>query len=342
MRSNICRLLSGLLLPVLGVGVGRVYADAPRTEDDYPSGYLFAYFEGNGDPALQEHLRFAISEDGVTWKALNNNLPVVLSDTVSSTGGIRDPHILRAETGTEFLMVATDMNTARDGWEDPNPGIVMMRSSNLVDWSATAINLSSMYPEKFAEAFWVWAPQTIYDPERQKYMVYFSLRRKGPDARLMTYRAYSNNDFTGFEGEPELLFSTSNGCIDNDIMYADGVYHLFFKGSTVNSEGREVKSGIRQAVATSLSGPWTEVEGYVDPYAGTPAVEGSGIFKLNDGTGYVLMYDVYQNGRYEYITTEDLMHFGPPQEFVKDFNPRHGTVLPIRKSEMERLKTRWP
>lgn len=38
-------------------------------------GYLFAYFEGRGDAKQQEHLRFALSDDGVNWRALNENHP---------------------------------------------------------------------------------------------------------------------------------------------------------------------------------------------------------------------------------------------------------------------------
>ncbi len=301
------------------------------------SGYLFVYFEGTGDSGRQEHIRYALSEDAVRWRALNGNQPVIDSDTISDTGGVRDPHILRAENGEEFLMVATDMNTARDGWNAPNPGIVMMRSRDLINWSSSVINLSKAFPEHFADAYWVWAPQTIYDPERQSYMVYFSLRRAGDDERLQTYRAYANDDFTGFISEPELLFSTPEGCIDSDIILKEGQYHLFYKGSTENG----LKNGIRQALSTSLSGPWTEVDAYVDPYEGSPAVEGSGIFKLNDGTGYVLMYDVYHDGGYEYLRSNDLMHFSTPGEFIKDFNPRHGTVLPITREEWERLRARY-
>lgn len=80
-------------------------------------GYLFAYFEGRGDAKQQEHLRFALSDDGVNWRALNENRPVIASDTISESGGIRDPHILRGEDG-RFYIVATDMNTAKNGWND--------------------------------------------------------------------------------------------------------------------------------------------------------------------------------------------------------------------------------
>ena len=53
-------------------------------------GYLFAYFEGGGDKNLQEHLRFAVSADAVNWYALNDNRPVVASDSISESGGIRN------------------------------------------------------------------------------------------------------------------------------------------------------------------------------------------------------------------------------------------------------------
>ena len=97
---------------------------APKVEEPPFEGYLFAYFEGRGDAKQQEHLRFALSDDGVNWRALNENRPVIASDTISESGGIRDPHILRGEDG-RFYIVATDMNTAKNGWNE-NPGIVLL------------------------------------------------------------------------------------------------------------------------------------------------------------------------------------------------------------------------
>ncbi len=41
------------------------------------AGYLFAYFEGGGDKTLQEHLRFAVSEDAQNWYALNGGQPII-------------------------------------------------------------------------------------------------------------------------------------------------------------------------------------------------------------------------------------------------------------------------
>ncbi|MCD8318900.1 MAG: glycoside hydrolase family 43 protein [Paraprevotella sp.] len=248
---------------------------APTTNFE---GDLFAYFEGGGDARQQEHLRFALSDDGVNWRALNENRPVISSDSISESGGIRDPHILRGEDG-RFYIVATDMNTAQNGWNE-NPGIVLLRSDDLIHWSHAKINLSMDYPKNFGDAYWVWAPQTIYDRKAKKYRIYFTLQRNDRKS-LVTYYAYANKDFTGFESEPRTLFSARYGSIDNDIIERDGVYHLFYKGNTKDENGKEVKNGIQQATSKSLKGKWKEDFNYVDAYAGKTPVEGSSIFKLN-------------------------------------------------------------
>lgn len=311
----------------------------PNAKQKY-AGYLFAYFEGRG--AKQEHLRFALSRDAKTWHALNGNLPIIASDTISTSGGIRDPHILRGEDGC-FYIVATDMNVARYGWKE-NPGIVLLKSSDLIHWTHSKIVLKTDYAEHFADAYWVWAPQTIYDRHAKKYMVYFTLQRTGDGRKsLITYYAYANADFTSFESEPRQLFAAKYGSIDNDIIYRRGTYHLFYKGNTKNAEGKETKNGIQQATSKSLMGPWKEDFKYIDAYADSKtAVEGSGVFKLNDRDEYVMMYDVYGSGRYEYQTSRDLNTFTTkPQSFTKDFFPRHGTVCSLTEAEIERLEKQW-
>lgn len=305
------------------------------------AGYLFAYFEGSG--SQQEHLRFAISEDAKNWYALNENQPVIASDSISTSGGIRDPHILRGEDGCYYI-VATDMNVKKNGWKD-NPGIVLMKSKDLVNWTHSKIVLKQDYAEHFSDAYWVWAPQTIYDRKAKKYMIYFTLQRTGDNRQsLITYYAYANKDFTAFESEPKVLFSAKYGSIDNDIIERNGTYHLFYKGNTKNAEGKEIKNGIQQATAKSLtSGKWKEDFKYIDAYADTrTGVEGSGVFKLNDSEEYVVMYDLYSSGRYEYQTSKDLKTFTTkPQSFNKNFFPRHGTVMSVTADELERIQQKW-
>ena len=158
--------------------------------------YLFAYFEGGGDKNLQEQLRFAVSEDVKNWYALNGNRPIIASDSISESGGIRDPHILRGEDGCYYI-VATDKCTAKTGWNE-NPGIVLMKSKDLVNWTHGKINLGKDWPA-FSDAYWVWAPQTIYDRKAKKYMIYFTLQRTGDNRQsLITYYAYANKGRTAF------------------------------------------------------------------------------------------------------------------------------------------------
>ena len=84
-----------LLLALLLVGVLTGYSQQ--------SAYLFVYFTGNR--MSEEAIRMAVSPDGYNYYALNGNQPVIDSREISSTGGVRDPHILRCEDGKTFYMV---------------------------------------------------------------------------------------------------------------------------------------------------------------------------------------------------------------------------------------------
>lgn len=291
--------------------------------------YLFTYFTGNsGD---EEAVRYAVSMDGYTYWALNDNEPVIDSKVISSTGGVRDPHILRCEDGKTFYMVVTDMVSA-NGWSS-NRAMVLLKSTDLVNWSHSVINIQKRYSGQ-EDLKRVWAPQTIYDPEAGKYMVYWSMLHG--DGADVIYYAYANAEFTDLEGEPKPLFLPKNGksCIDGDIVYKDGVFHLFYK-----TEGHG--NGIKVATTRSLtSGAWTEEPDYKQQTK--EAVEGAGIFKLIGQDKYILMYDVYMKGSYQFTETTDLKNFKVIDSEVKmNFHPRHGTIIPITRHELLRITDEW-
>lgn len=302
----------------------------PKTVADKDlNAYLFVYFTGN--KVEEEAVRFAVSRDGYHYYALNDNQPVIDSKKISTTGGVRDPHILRSEDGKTYYMVATDM-TSNKGW-DSNRGIVLLQSKDLITWTSRSINIQKAYSGN-EDLKRVWAPQTIYDREAGKYMVYFSMKNgNGPD---IIHYAYANKDFSGFENKPQQLFFPKNGksCIDGDIILKDGIYHLFYK-----TEGDG--NGIKEATATKLtSGKWTEEEDYKQQTK--EAVEGAGVFKLNHSDEYILMYDVYMKGKYQFTKSTDLEHFSViDQDISMDFHPRHGTVMPITNTELKRLFSKW-
>ena len=288
--------------------------------------YLFAYFTGD-----DESIHFAISNDGYNYRALNNNMPVISSAQISSTGGVRDPHILRGADGITFYMVATDMNVAKNGW-GANRGMVLLKSADLVNWSTHIVNIAERFPELSAVSK-VWAPQTIYDPQKRKYMIYWSMSYgNGP---IKIYYAYANKDFTGLATPPkQLFFSPGNTtCLDGDIIFKEGKYHLFFKATGEHP-------GIKQAVSDKLT------EGYVlndkRLEQTNEDVEGSGIFKLNNSDTCILMYDVYKTGKYQFTQSRDLENFTViDNKTSMNFHPRHGTVISITSKEANALMSKW-
>ncbi len=292
--------------------------------------YLFTYFTGNEQSG--EQLHYAVSMDGFNYKALNNNKPVLDSKAISSTGGVRDPHILRGKDGQTFYMVMTDMVTA-NGW-DSNRAMVLLKSDDLINWTSSVVNIQEKY-EGHEDLKRVWAPQSIYDPEAGKYMIYWSM--KHGDANDIMYYAYANKDFTDLEGEPRPLFIPTSGdlTIDGDIVYKDGLYHLFYKTDTPE------RNGLRRATTPSLtSGNWTEYPEFME--STNEDVEGSGIFKLNNSDSYILMYDMYRKHKYQFTVSRDLKNFEVVDDEISlDFHPRHGTVIPITRDELKALTDKW-
>ena len=289
------------------------------------SKYLFAYFPSNSD----ENVYYAVSNNGFDYTPVSEK-PVISADTVALKRGLRDPHLLRGHDGW-FYLVATDMKSS-EGWAS-NRGLVLMKSHNLVDWTHAQVHFPTRYAgTNFANVTRVWAPETIWDPEAGKYMVYFSLlTNDGTINYDKVYRAYANSDFTDLEGEPVWMYDRGSSTIDMDIVYNpdDKLYHGFYKN--------EGTGGIAKVTASSLTGSWGNPSGTLQQTS--EAVEGAGVFQLLDGETWVLMYDCYNNGHYQFCTSTDLTTFTFRQNTPTSgaFTPRHGSVILISDEEYETL-----
>ena len=306
---------------------------APQPQDPNEMvAYLFTYFNSN-DPK-DEQICYALSEDGYNYTPINDGMPVISSDTIALTQCVRDPHILRCEDGKTFYMVVTDMKSNL-GWNS-NRGMVLLKSTDLINWQHTAINFPTRYTKTWKNVQRVWAPETIYDRKAGKYMVFYSLASSDRGSYDKIYYQYANKDFTDLEGEPKWLFDAGCATIDGDIVYneADQLYHLFYK--------QEAGRGIYQAVAKQLTDKWQMIGGNVEQTK--ESVEGVGVCKAIDGKSWIIMYDCYGNGHYQFCKSEDLKTF----QFVQNtqmrgkFTPRHGTIIPITRAEKERLLNAFP
>ena len=70
------------------------------------------------------------------------------------------------------------------------------------------------------------------------------------------------------------------------------------------------------------------------------AVEGAGVWPLIDSNTWILMYDCYGSGYYQFCESEDLLNFKLKGQTNTSgmFTPRHGTVLPVTDAEVKALE----
>ena len=337
------------LLNYLGLSIlfGSACASCHKTtsrEEGPDTSYLFAYFPSNQD----ENLYYAISDDGFHYTPLNGGKMVLASDSVSVKKGLRDPYLTRGKDG-KYYMVATDMKSD-EGWAS-NRGIIMFTSDDLVNWKHSTVH----FPERFAE--WknvtrVWAPEVIWDPEyvngdgsKGRWMVYFSLLTDdGKCDYDKIYYSYANDDFTDLISDPVFLYDRGSATIDGDIVYDEksGLYHMVYKNEGVGGLCQVTSSTLTAPEGSEPGSQWSEPSG---PLQQTDvAVEGAGLFKLADTGEWVLMYDCYGNGYYQFCTSPDLENFTlvAQTEMKGAFTPRHGSVISISKDERERLLKKFP
>ena len=149
----------------------------------------------------------AVSEDGYTWTALNDDQPVISGDTIAMQQGIRDPHIFRGPDGA-FYLAMTDLHiyAQREGkrdteWERDgkkygwgnNRGLVLMKSRDLTHWSRANIDFSLLPAQpdmNWKEVGCVWAPETVYDDERGQLMIHFTIREGAGKNRIYNFHYF--------------------------------------------------------------------------------------------------------------------------------------------------------
>ena len=141
MKHKILTFFLACLVPWLAGAQQSANSQNNVAEKDYIA-YLFTYFTGNH--ISEEAVCYAVSTDGYTYWALNDNKPVIDSKIISSTGGVRDPHIRRSQDGHTFYMVVTDMVSGY-GWSS-NRAMILLKSKDLVHWTSNIVNIQKKYP----------------------------------------------------------------------------------------------------------------------------------------------------------------------------------------------------
>ena len=326
------------------------YENAVPQEKDMAA-YLMVFHQD-----ADHSLHAALSRDGYTFTALNDGKPIISGDTIAEQRGIRDPHIYRGPDGA-FYLAMTDLHiyAKRDGyrtteWERDgnkygwgnNRDLILMKSWDLVNWKRTIIDFTKLSSE-YKEIGCAWAPETIYDPQKGKLMLYFTMRFGNEPNRL--YYAYVNDDYDKLESAPQILYQYPDEkitAIDGDITFARGKYHLFY----VAHDGQ---SGIKHATSDTPHGPWQYDARWYDPEP--KACEAPNVWKrIGKNDKWVLMYDCFGLEKHnfgfsetsDFVNFTDLKHFNEGVMKTTNFTePKHGAIIQLTESEARHLAEHW-
>ncbi len=271
-------------------------------------------------------LLLAVSPDGLTWQAVNDDRSV-LKPTVGDV--FRDPSIGCDASGTYHMVWTAAWNC------DKYKAFGYASSKNLIHWSEQRL-IPVMQHE--AKTQMVWAPELFWDAVNQLWMVHWSssVIDKFPET-LHFYDGETNGriyytvtkDFQTFSPS-NLLFNPNCLAIDSHLYRAmDDQYYVFYKAD----RDTEPKRGIMMAKAPTAFGPYA-----VNPTMITPANEGwaEGPCAITvNGTARLYYAPPDNFGAFESTDMQQWTNIcskiTPPGGY------RHGTVIRITPAQAERL-----
>ncbi|MCQ2432016.1 MAG: glycoside hydrolase family 43 protein [Clostridia bacterium] len=305
------------------------------------SAYLFAHFREKTTPD-GEQVYFGISRDGFHWEAVNDGKPVLWSYV--GTKGVRDFTIVRHPKTGRIYIVATDLSVSYgcrlyrpEFWSkvgtQGSTGLVIWESDDLVHWTESRLaDMGSCFG-------CVWAPDAIWDEEKQAFMLHWSSSWSYDDYKskriIYTYTA----DFEHFT-EPKVLHEEERSEIIDSAVYAKaGKYYMFGKAGEVCS--------IRMYEADTITGPYRRMDCFdrcVGDVIERGLYEAPTAVELDDGR-YCLFLDYYgvpgAGQGYVPFVSEDIttgIFRRADEEFSFPYGYKHGTILKITDEEYARIR----
>ena len=349
--------IPALSLNIYRLQVSDVAAEAPKpTAADYPAyvaedadkvAYLYAHMH-----QTQEYTCYALkTKDAQTWNDLLGGQEVFPTREHTVTGGMRDAFVYRLHSGDGFMLCGTDM-TSRLGWES-NHIMVLMTSPDLVHWTKnvkidleSADNLKAIGQalgrEMDAETMTAaWAPQVIYDPLSQHYVLYYSVGVRG-DKHYIFYQLIDEqlNVLT----TPALYFAPGYDVIDADIVWnaVDQQYQMLYKCEATNGFDRAtaktlVPAGDEAGTATTV---WTVTP---DFHIGenNQAIEGMTQWRPIGELKWNVSYINYTNGyhyRLRYMDAHGLNAEPAGHDVSGNVAAQHGCIVKLTQEEYDFLK----
>ncbi|KAJ4315321.1 hypothetical protein N0V94_006017 [Neodidymelliopsis sp. IMI 364377] len=299
------------------------------------AGYLISTFS-DVNPTVQWYL--SNNNSPTSFTKINGGNPV-LTSTVG-TKAVRDVYLTSNGARDQFYLIATDLDINAQGfsWDEAtrrgSRGIVMWKSSNLVDWSEASLNTV-----EDDTAGMVWAPSAVWDDATQQFYVFWASRfydaadtAHNGVAGLDRIRYTTTKDFVTFT-PPADYIAEGTPVIDQEFQYLGepGHYTRFIKNETVNQIYQENTTG-------GLFGSWERIPGYV--VSGSPW-EGTASYADNTVAG---KYHIFLDNYTEYVPFEstDLEAWTASSRDGFPTGLKHGSVTQITAEELAAVRARYP
>ncbi|MGW5560139.1 immunoglobulin-like domain-containing protein [Micromonospora sp. NPDC003944] len=282
------------------------------------------FARSNSQEGQQIYLATSVGNDATRWEAANDGQVFLRSS--KGMHAVRDPSVVRSPEGDRFYLVATDLNVdgRAYGWQNwdwaqsgASRHIEVWESTDLRTWSEQRHVLVAP-----PEAGMTFAPEAIWDPTIEAYVVYWTSSmypsgtyytpdRTDPNGRYPLTRNQTlyttTRDFVTFTPAQVMIDRPGKGTLDAVVIKdeEDGSYHRFVTDRTSTGVGttKHVPScgseDIYQERAASVLAPpeqWELVKGCIthDTMATTYA-EAPMVVKANPGdargAGYYLYAD---------------------------------------------------
>jgi len=345
MGKKVSKRLLSLFLSVLMLATSLPFAGLSASAADESSNlpkstsgaYLFAYFRNDAKSTNGENIFYAVSKDGYNYESLNGGVPVASAS--QGTGHSRDPYIMKAQDGAEYkyYMVATDANTTNNY---NNTGLHTWGSNDLIHWDELANPQFATDKGGGSKTItnMCWAPEAIWDPVAEKYMVYFASHEADSAANESAKIYYSYTaDFRNFS-EKQVLFDPGYGVIDADITpYKNGYVMMYKKEASSDPGAKKVWYTFKTGKSPSNSdGEYDTANAKVFESATNTVAEGPQVFPISGTSSYGVLVDYFSSGGFGFSYTSDFESYSKISAdncSINHLNPSHGCIIPI--SDME-------
>ncbi|KAI1341140.1 glycosyl hydrolase [Xylariaceae sp. FL0016] len=324
------------------VDLGGLGLQVESRADSSLTGYLGAFFLG-ADPYV--YLYLSNGNDALSFKALNKGSPVL--KPTKGTTGVRDPALVQGgggEAGKKWYIVGTDLNIGKTTWDAAqrtgSRGIFVWESSDMVNWTG-----ERLVTVEDATAGMVWAPEAIWDPSKNQYLVHWASKfysssdtRHTGSASTSRIRYAHTSDFKTFSAPQTYIDYSPMTIIDLDILPLDdeGKNYLRFM------KDESAKTVFMEYTSDGLFGTWTRAGGSKGTI--TSGVEGPAAYHDNkvDNKVHVLLDFYGSDGYRPYESTDPEANKWTASSrtgFPK--NLRHGSVMPINQTLYDALSKKW-